>query len=62
VKTGKNLVSVFVPTTPNPTSGFLLLVPLDKVTKLDMSVADGLKYIVSLGSILPELPEDLRPR
>ena len=38
----------------NPTSGFLILVPEEKVTKLDMSVADGIKYIVSLGSISPE--------
>ena len=39
---------------PNPTSGFLVLVPEDKITKLDMSVADGIKYIISLGSISPE--------
>ena len=49
-------MSVFIPTTPNPTSGFLVLVPADTVTKLDMSVADGVKYIVSLGAIAPELP------
>lgn len=55
-QTGKNLICVFIPTTPNPTSGFLILVTEDKVTKLDMSVADGLKYIVSLGAIAPELP------
>jgi uncharacterized membrane protein len=54
-KTHENIVSVFIPTTPNPTSGFLVLVPEEKVTKLDMSVADGIKYIVSLGSISPEL-------
>jgi uncharacterized membrane protein len=48
------LVCVFVPATPNPTSGFLLMVPEDKVTKLEMSVADGIKYIISLGSILPD--------
>jgi uncharacterized membrane protein len=53
-KTGENLVCVFVPTTPNPTSGFLILVPEDKVTHLEMSVAEGVKYIVSLGSITPE--------
>jgi uncharacterized membrane protein len=53
-KTKETVVCVFVPTTPNPTSGFLILVPEDKVTKLDMSVADGIKYIVSLGSISPE--------
>ncbi|HYA79069.1 MAG TPA: DUF502 domain-containing protein [Candidatus Nitrosopolaris sp.] len=51
---GKNLVSVFIPTTPNPTSGFLILVPEEKVTKLEMSVADAIKYIVSLGSLSPE--------
>lgn len=54
MKTKENVVCVFVPTTPNPTSGFLVLVPEDKVTKLDMSVADGIKYIISLGSIAPE--------
>jgi len=48
------VVCVFVPATPNPTSGFLLMVPEEKVTKLEMSVADGIKYIISLGSILPE--------
>jgi uncharacterized membrane protein len=53
-KTRQNLVCVFVPTTPNPTSGFLVLVPEDKLTRLEMSVADGIKYIVSLGSIAPE--------
>jgi uncharacterized membrane protein len=53
-KSKEKVVCVFVPTTPNPTSGFLLLVPEHKVTKLEMSVADGIKYIVSLGSISPE--------
>lgn len=51
---GKNLVSVFIPTTPNPTSGFLILVDEEKLTVLDMSVAEGIKYIVSLGAIAPE--------
>jgi len=53
-KFNKKVVCVFVPATPNPTSGFLLMVPEDKVMKLEMSVADGIKYIISLGSILPE--------
>ena len=53
-KTKEKVVAVFIPTTPNPTSGFLVLVPEDKVTKLEMSVAEGIKYIVSLGSIAPE--------
>jgi len=53
-KTGANCVCVFIPTTPIPTAGFLILLPVEKVTKLDMSVAEGLKYIISLGSIFPE--------
>ena len=54
VNPGEKLVCVFVPTTPNPTSGFLMLVPDAKVTRLKMSVPDGLKYIISLGAIAPE--------
>jgi uncharacterized membrane protein len=56
VRADEKLVCVFVPTTPNPTSGFLMLVPDQKVTRLKMSVADGLKYIISLGAIAPEFP------
>jgi len=52
-KIPERVISVFVPTTPNPTTGFLLLLPEEKVTKLDMSVADGIKFIVSLGSVAP---------
>jgi uncharacterized membrane protein len=52
---GKNLVAVFIPTTPNPTSGFLILVPQEKLIKLKMSVAEALKYIVSLGAIAQEV-------
>ncbi len=51
---GEKLICVFVPTTPNPTGGYLLLVPEEKVRKLDMSVGDAVKYVISLGSILPE--------
>jgi uncharacterized membrane protein len=53
-KGGEKLICVFVPTTPNPTSGFLVLIPEEKVTKLDISVAEGIKYIISLGSLAPE--------
>lgn len=53
-KTGRKVVCVFVPGTPNPTAGFLLMVPVEKAIKLDMSVAEAIKYIVSLGAILPE--------
>ncbi len=48
---GQKLTCVFVPTTPNPTAGFLVLVPAEKVTKVQMSVAEAIKYIISLGSI-----------
>jgi uncharacterized membrane protein len=50
-RTQQQLVCVFVPATPNPTSGFLMLVPENKLIKLDISVAEGIKYIISLGSI-----------
>ena len=56
----EKLICVFVPTTPNPTGGYLLLVPEEKVTKLSMSVGDGIKYIISLGSIVPEKTFALR--
>ena len=52
-KTGQKVVCVFVPATPNPTSGFLLMVPEEKLVKLDMSVPDAIKYVISLGAILP---------
>jgi uncharacterized membrane protein len=53
-KTGRAVVSVFVPTTPNPTSGFFLLVPRDQVIELDLSVDDGLKMLLSVGVVVPE--------
>ena len=53
-KTDKNCVCVFIPTTPIPTGGFLIIVPEEKVIKLDMSVADGLKYIISVGALSQE--------
>ena len=51
---GKPVVSIFLPTTPNPTSGFLLLIPRDKCIFLKMSVADAMKLIVSVGTVFPE--------
>jgi uncharacterized membrane protein len=53
-KTGKKCVCIFIPTTPIPTGGFLIIVPEDQVIKLDMSVADGFKYIISIGAISQE--------
>ena len=52
--TNEKIVCVFIPITPIPTGGFLILVPVEKVTKLDISVADGFKYIISLGALSQE--------
>lgn len=51
------LISVFLPTTPNPTSGFLLFVPQSQVTYLDMSVEDAAKLIISAGLVYPQPKE-----
>jgi uncharacterized membrane protein len=53
-KTGKKCVCIFIPTTPLPTGGFLIIVPEEKVIKLDMTVPEGLKYIISIGAISHE--------
>jgi uncharacterized membrane protein len=50
---GKDLISVFVPTTPNPTSGFIIMLPAEDITQLDVSVEDGFKFIISMGVIVP---------
>jgi len=53
-RTGDTIVTVFLPTTPNPTSGFMLFVPSKDATELEMSVEDALKMIISLGVVVPE--------
>lgn len=53
-KTKENVCNVFVPTTPNPTSGFLIMVPEEKLVVLDMSVGDAIKLIISGGAVIPE--------
>ena len=53
-KTGRELCCVFLPTTPNPTSGFTILVPKESATELDMEVEQALKMIISLGVVVPE--------
>jgi uncharacterized membrane protein len=55
-KTGKELLCVFVPTTPNPTSGFILMVPRDEVVELDMTVEEAFRMVVSLGVVVPAWP------
>ncbi|MDR0693059.1 MAG: DUF502 domain-containing protein [Puniceicoccales bacterium] len=52
-KIGEPVLNVFVPTTPNPTSGFLLIIPKRNVTELEMSVTDGMKFIISGGIVTP---------
>lgn len=52
-KTNKNMINVFVPTTPNPTSGFYILVPEDELIILDMTVEDAFKLIISGGIFSP---------
>ena len=52
-KTSKNMMNVFVPTTPNPTSGFYILIPEDEVVYLNMSVEDAFKLIISGGIVSP---------
>ncbi|WP_113910805.1 DUF502 domain-containing protein [Roseovarius dicentrarchi] len=60
-ETGGALVSVFLPTTPNPTSGFLLFLPKEDVIELDMTVEDAAKLVISAGLVYPSrvAPEDL---
>ena len=48
-------VSVYVPTTPNPTSGFFLMLPKKDVVELDLTVDQALKYIISMGTVVPEV-------
>ena len=57
-KTGHEITNVFIPTTPNPTSGFFLMVPRSEVIELDMSIDDGLKMLLSVGVVVPEQKKD----
>ena len=61
VNGGKELLSVFVPTTPNPTSGFLLFFPEKDVVKLDMSIEDAAKLVISAGLVYPNEPNTILP-
>jgi uncharacterized membrane protein len=55
-KTAEEVWTVFVPTTPNPTGGFLLLLPRQEIVELEMSVGDGMKMIISGGAVIPPWP------
>ena len=63
-ETGSDLLSVFVPTTPNPTSGFLLFFPREDVIELDMSIEDAAKLVISAGLVYPGQadPDESRPK
>lgn len=54
VESGENISSVFIPTTPNPTSGFLLFIPQSQLTKCPMTVEESMKLIISGGVVIPE--------
>jgi len=53
-QTEKELLSIFLPTSPNPTSGYLLFVPKEKVYSLQMTIEEAVKLVISGGSVLPE--------
>ena len=55
---GEEYIGVFLPTTPNPTSGFLLYVKASNTVKLDMTVEEGAKVIFSGGLVVPDFPPD----
>ncbi len=61
--TGRRMVSCFLPTTPNPTSGFYLLLPEEEVLPVDLSVEEAFKLVMSAGLVSPDrLPAQVRPR
>jgi len=53
-RTAQDVTCVFVPTTPNPTTGFIILVPRDEVVRLDMTVDDAFKMLLTLGVVVPK--------
>ncbi len=61
VKTTEEVWTLFVPTTPNPTSGFLIMVPKSEIVELDMSVGDGMKFVISGGAVVPPWAPDRTP-
>jgi uncharacterized membrane protein len=60
-RTQETVINVFVPTTPNPTSGFLVLVPRAQLVALDMSVAEGMKLVISGGTVVPPYTPKTQP-
>lgn len=60
-RTGQEMICTFVPTTPNPTSGFIIMVPREDTVALDMDVESALKMIISLGVVVPTWEPDKLP-
>ena len=60
-RTGEEVVCCFVPTTPNPTSGLIIVVPKKDITVLDMDVDEALKMVISLGVVVPAWRSDNMP-
>jgi uncharacterized membrane protein len=54
-------VNIFIPTTPNPTSGFLVLFPKQEIKSLQMTIGEGMKLIVSGGAVVPPFDENQNP-
>lgn len=62
-KTGAKVVNIFVPTTPNPTSGFLLMLPETDIIHLEMTVSEGMKLVISGGAVVPDyLPKKAKAK
>ena len=59
---GGDFVSVYVPTTPNPTSGFFLMLPRSDVIELQMSVDEALTYVISMGTVDPSVAAAKAPQ
>jgi len=57
-RTAEEVWTLFVPTTPNPTSGFLVMLPKTKIVELDMYVGDGMKFVISGGAVVPPWSPD----
>jgi uncharacterized membrane protein len=53
-KTERDVINVYVPTTPNPTGGYFVMVPREDVQELDISVDEGLKMLMSMGAVVPD--------
>jgi len=55
-KTAEEVWTIFVPTTPNPTSGFLVMVPKSEIIEMEMTIGDGMKLVISGGAVTPPFP------